>query len=484
MPTIALWFYDNQNPELAQLVIQTTKRTVVAERGKGYHGGASFQWTAAVKALTRLLIESKIESFKGQRKYLLSGVKGSDAASLDFALGKPPAWLTELFIKTGLVRRSPREFFKITNPELKRPGPVTLSFRDSFDAKRDIRIFLGEDELVHQQMLTVLRDKLDSGSRKKDPDRRKGTETRGALQQLWITSAHSSLKQTTLFQPDGIASLQTRFGRNNRFSKNRTFQQIVAQLRRSLYARPLILQGKKELSIPAFTCACSPMAIGALSILQKLKKRSPVQLDTSFSATSNIMEMGALENYDAVALSWSAVLRLNTKQLKQLVPFMLLPKTEFLLLAPKKQNLSIVLCAPQPLGYPRLLWEELSQQYPLLFSGVRLADASLQATGDTLALQPEAGCIVAFPYTEFLRKRFNLTPQPEQLYQPLIGDNILLIRKGSRFSKPALRKKLQEQIIRSWLELLDKPKELNKVVDTLLSDENYMSFIRHAGGLY
>lgn len=118
----------------------------VAVRGKT--GGAvrnagSFQWTSAVRALCVLMLKAAISKNRDvpESELILLGGQGSLAASLDFAISKQPAWLTDMFGTDSGGIAHVRRFVLRSNPERKRPGPVVLRFNQVALEMTEFKIF-------------------------------------------------------------------------------------------------------------------------------------------------------------------------------------------------------------------------------------------------------------------------------------------------------------------------------------------------------
>lgn len=111
-------------------------RSVRGKTSGAYKGAGSFQWTSAVKALTLLFLRA-VEDPNGIH---LSGYGGSLAVSLDYALSKQPVWLCEMFGTDGVGHSIARRFISRTNPERKRPGPVSLSLNQNYLAASMIEV--------------------------------------------------------------------------------------------------------------------------------------------------------------------------------------------------------------------------------------------------------------------------------------------------------------------------------------------------------
>jgi len=151
---LSLWFSTDRQIEL----IKTTFRCpilsneVCAIRGKtsgAFSSCATFQWTAAVQALTLLLIKAAIREKTGCHTYepLLEGGKGSIASSLDAALYKQNSWL-ELFGATATGDLLSRRIVNRTNPGRKRFGPVMISLNERLLPASAITIYI-DDRPVH-----------------------------------------------------------------------------------------------------------------------------------------------------------------------------------------------------------------------------------------------------------------------------------------------------------------------------------------------
>lgn len=137
-----------------------TKEPLVAIRGKtigGFKNVGTFQWTSAVRAFCVLCIKSVIAvQEKNPVAGQLAGVKGSLAASLDYALSKQPAWLREVCGSDPQGNAYMRKLIVRTNPERKRPGPVVLGINERIMSIGDIKIFRDRQKLTSTEDLQKL----------------------------------------------------------------------------------------------------------------------------------------------------------------------------------------------------------------------------------------------------------------------------------------------------------------------------------------
>lgn len=131
-------------------------RTSVRGKSSGpLRTAGSFQWTSAVRALALLAVRTA----SNPSDALLRGLGNSLAASLDYAISKQPMWLTEMFGCDQQGISLARRLILRTNPERKRPGPVTLGINQSYLPASHITIFVNGAR-CDDQMLTALRCQL------------------------------------------------------------------------------------------------------------------------------------------------------------------------------------------------------------------------------------------------------------------------------------------------------------------------------------
>lgn len=116
----------------------------------------SFQWTAAVKALSLLIVKTALSPDNA----LVKGDDHSLAASLDYAISKQPMWLTEMFGSDSNGVSLSRRLILRTNPERKRPGPVTLGINQLYLSPGAISIHV-DGKLCCGQQLAGLYNELE-----------------------------------------------------------------------------------------------------------------------------------------------------------------------------------------------------------------------------------------------------------------------------------------------------------------------------------
>ena len=141
---------------------------------RGRSGGAfstsySFSWTPAVKALCVLACRTAASSHPthdqdlADNEIILSGKKGSLAASLDYAISKKPNWLLELFGWDSDGRCLAGRYIRRSNPERKRGDTVSLSFDPVRLPSETISLFLEDTPLRDPAILRYLAACIEEG---------------------------------------------------------------------------------------------------------------------------------------------------------------------------------------------------------------------------------------------------------------------------------------------------------------------------------
>jgi hypothetical protein len=153
MRTLAMYF---ELGELTEVIFNDGTKTEsrVSVRGKTggpFRSAGSFQWTSAVKALSLLLVKTCATPSDA----LLRGFANSLAASLDYAISKQPLWLTEMFGCDQQGISLARRLILRTNPERKRPGPVTLGINQAYIPTSQVSIFVDGKRCTSEMLETL-----------------------------------------------------------------------------------------------------------------------------------------------------------------------------------------------------------------------------------------------------------------------------------------------------------------------------------------
>jgi hypothetical protein len=125
--------------------------TVRGKTGGAFRSAGSFQWTSAVKALSLLMLKTA----SSDEQQVLRGEGNSLASSLDYAISKQPQWLAEMFGCDHLGICFIRRCILRTNPERKRPGPVTLAMNLSYLPAASIEINIDGHRASKEEMVRL-----------------------------------------------------------------------------------------------------------------------------------------------------------------------------------------------------------------------------------------------------------------------------------------------------------------------------------------
>jgi len=128
-----------ENNELVRFEFTSpfTGETVKSIRGRSSGDFGNFPWSSAVQDLVKLLC--------GYSKDLKFSI---NSLSLDYALGKPPQWLLDIFGLLPSGRSASARLFIRENPEGKRFGDVTIRVNDLLIKPSDIIINSKEENLI------------------------------------------------------------------------------------------------------------------------------------------------------------------------------------------------------------------------------------------------------------------------------------------------------------------------------------------------
>lgn len=166
--TIELSFVTNryQNIELCAVRYQIggigeSRLSVRGKTAGAYPRAGTFQWTSAVQGACAVFISTLLHHKQaGSLQSHVQGGKASVVSSLDYAHTKGPIWIADMFGTTGVGALRAKRLFRITNPNRKRPGPVTIALNTHVLPADSLRVTLDakpvEDPSTLLWMLQVL----------------------------------------------------------------------------------------------------------------------------------------------------------------------------------------------------------------------------------------------------------------------------------------------------------------------------------------
>lgn len=133
-------------------------RCVRGKTAGAFRGAGTFLWSSGVRATAALCLRHILAAKNPIVDKHISGGQASLASSLDYALSKQPAWLLDMFgvQENGLL--TAKRLFLVSNPNQKRPGPVSLAINEFTLAATDIRVFYnGQQTVDFVELLDILR---------------------------------------------------------------------------------------------------------------------------------------------------------------------------------------------------------------------------------------------------------------------------------------------------------------------------------------
>jgi len=135
------------------------RRCIRGKTAGAFRGAGSFQWTSAVKAIAALSLRHILSQTNPSINKHITGQQASLAASLDYALTKAPCWLSDMFGVLPSGRVAARKILLITNPNQKRPGPVTVAINEATLPACEIHVFLdGRTTTDISVLMDILKD--------------------------------------------------------------------------------------------------------------------------------------------------------------------------------------------------------------------------------------------------------------------------------------------------------------------------------------
>lgn len=470
-----------RGPELSQVAFERGAGGVkLSVRGKSAPGAGTFQWTAGVKALAELLLGTAQRGNHPQPYFSISGEDGSPAASLDYAISKPTSWIVDMFGRTEAGGTVAGLVIKRRNPERKLPGPVELTVAPGLSEPGAIVVFLNGERVSSPEQLASLQAELITASR--DTTTRAQTSIVEALRTTVPSQIIEQLSEVMLLERSGISAACQMTGDSG--VQDALLEQLPAAAVR--YAdKEAISASVKRLLPQRIRLAAPPTALASILIFKQLQISFGVEVElvTHFPSTTAIAEAAFDDEQSSLAVvSWGGLNRFTSRQGKPLpTPLMLLPRTTFeFQRSGSEQEVSTVLASGDPSGYPRRYFEAWRTQANRDSSDVILKDSSF-AEIIHHRFKTGYGVIVASPFSALLSSREKLNSQRCDDAVLRIGDNILindghLVEDELRALIPCLRA--------CWFELLENPVEVAALLQQLLEDPPFTTFIKRVSGLY
>ncbi|MCB0343606.1 MAG: hypothetical protein KDD66_00740 [Bdellovibrionales bacterium] len=546
--SLKFWMTDGLNPEVYKIefIDSVNGEPRISARGNtsgAYFGAGSFRWSSAVQALTVLGIECAEISARGtSQKVVISGTRGSGAASLDYAIGKNTNWLHELFGEDASGRPLCRQIFKRSNPELRRSGPAEVSFNPSLIAPDGIKIFV-ENELctdperlreMSQSVKSQKKPKVESSESPKrvDHSRRAAAplisarkfldeqQVRGPLP-FPFRDQHNRDQLKAIFRSEVLSMLYSTniFNRwdldkaEARIKGNQTYRDltgpyadtpIVSDIDRGLLSADRLgvsRNGQSLLPGPddaPIRCYVPVVEITTLSLLYYIKFINGINLDITFGYSHsrmllNELRLGQLDPEPDVmfmAIGPAAGL-IGLGEKTGFSPLMLMPRITYRIAAPAGNIYAED--APRYGTYLFMNDQPTSPQY--YFNSLAEEGFFYEGRVDVLNMEPhevtsafrsgdpELRAIMWWPH-HTLTKIFGNSVIFEDIASEMSNiDTICFASKKMQENPPVLRA-LDIAIRDAWLRLMDEGPSLDLVLDLLVENRDYVRFLKRISGMH
>ena len=479
---IVLTFSSDEAPVLTSVAFQRDGHEPrLLLRGKqiaAQYADGTFQWSRAVRALALLLVGSVV--FQHEKSpYVLSGEKGSSAASLDYALSKPTQWILDMFGSMANEKPYALRIFGRRNSEGKQKGPIEVFLQQARHVA-DIHITDGRQNVYSWEECYRLFQAL-GGLRTPTGEpqeiHRDGGDSSGVAQ-LFQDEVVQALSDITTLEPLGIRRCCERVQEYDWCSS-----EFVDDLHDHLLEafpetsdRYQFTTSKDIQDLAPCTVAVLPLAIGSLVLVRALQKRgAPIRLEWEYSGTADMLVRTEKSDLPFCCVLSIGALVQAKEECRSLTASMLLPRTSFSLLTSASSETQIY-CASGKRGYPYQLYQLLCAEGEL-GPDVPCAECTL-AEAAVIVKKGMGHVIVGFPYSALLKNLPGICEISSATDRGIPGENILCIPDG--FDARPLIAALRG----TWYELLEDLTLCQELTRELLSDPQYYKYIKRLGGLH
>ncbi|MFN8390324.1 MAG: hypothetical protein U0136_08550 [Bdellovibrionota bacterium] len=524
---LQLWFTDEERPELlkAQFESSHTSGPIISVRGKtpgAYRrGDATFQWTQAVQALCIFFLRCAEGHARGRHDTLepvLSGDAGSPAASLDYAIGKPPAWLIEMFGESRAGEPYVRRVVARTNPERKRGGDVELSLNHAALPPHSIRIFRGKSLAQTSVELSNLCERIEAGwkvsgkvatrspLRKKRLDAEREQKSLSGfvetLRECYADESVRSLQRTDIFTRLGIDRIRARIERDLTLAGE---QELASRLLEGAIAptsaerlgivpsewkRKLLESEPIQVAIP---CG-NP---GATEIFFRLRdqERLPFEIDFQFQyaieISRKILSAGFAEPPALCILGLAPAATLISRGPKTgYRPLMVMPSVSHRIVAPRSHKPTTsrlrrgeLILLNEEFSTSQIYFDLLSYSGDLNKSKIKARHAEPDEAFPWLqAQEEERRALLFFPYHAINRRLNNCDYLDEVRGDTHIKDFILFAHE-KLLSDPLLTQAIRAVIRDAWLRLRTGGPEYQQALSLMTGNTDFHTTLQRFSGL-
>lgn len=522
MANLTLHFTGGTRPELERTVFshQLLSEQKVCVRGKtsGAHlNSGSFQWTAGVKAVAIFFLRVKARVSDDQSP-ILEGQQGSVAASMDFALGKMPLWLMDMFGVDAQGVSLTQRVITRTNPELKRPGPVALSLNKKVLTPDNIKITWNGTTLESSDQVGKLMDAiesqvvgLESSRLHTNPTNENGVSYerswKSLLSGLLEDEIHRMLNETDIFRRQVLQTNLRKLSENPRLLKlGLTPSSLELNLDSSLSSSarlgvsddPIQLTRLLKSEQP-WHVALSVSQVGALALLAYLKffKGYSLDINLRYPHSLQLAEMLAagenLPSIDLCTLAIGPATKLLSSKSKEFQALMVMPRQSYRALAPlsakrraKAEQAGYsgeFLMVENPYSDALLYLDALESRNLIDTSEIEIRNMEPDEVGHAFSAGEDSlRSIVGFPYYALGVASGKGIVVGDITPDISLRESILFVKRehlAKRDKITALDIALRD----AWLTIRNDPVTLTQVVATILDETEYSSLVRRFWGM-
>jgi hypothetical protein len=529
---LVLYFAGDWNAQLIRVQFShpLAEKDCVSVRGfysPGNGISGSFQWSRAVKALSILLLRTKIsslDSISSASKIIpaIEGDRNSFAASLDYALSKQPFWLLDMFGVSAQGKSIAQRLFRRQNSERKRSGPVVISMNENMLKPEALKIYLDGVLVNSASGLLKIEKSIESGSFPA------GSPSNGS-------SLRDSLKQgtrgnnTALSLQDHLMNLiraeVLRMFRDAYIFSSRRLGESVDRLGndqaiRSISGERVCLTSEIDLRLPssarfgllpdenqlrkAFTgdrplrFALTAFDTNSLAIFVYLKhiKGYNIEYEYLYNYSAELVDLvlngsGKKMFHGLASSPYPAVRLIAARRRSEYLPLMFVPKASHRVVAPMHaargyaalNRGTYVVPGDEPTSCTRYFDELIEGRhispanvFRQSVSGDEIVDVLRNGNEDTKA-------IVAFPNYD-LYKLIGLGKFVDRDGSSLAyNESILLVHK-SFFGKNRMAELIDIAVRDAWLELAEGGDAYQKVMQIIAADEVFLKYLLRSCGMY
>jgi len=546
MCQLKLFFNGGHNSQLQETHFSHSFLDQVRIAYRGRTNGASqthnaFLWSIGVQALCVLFVRTRAK-LKDENAATISGDGATLAASLDYALSRQPNWLTDIFGSDSHGVCIARRIILRSNPERKRPGPVTLCVNLKALPVENIEVCIDGTIVTDTNVLEKLASQIESNSASranqvrviKSEEDTKWQVAKTKLENLesdlmpdmprpfhlkvWrdyfqsITTQYitATLHRTDIFSKGSMAKLINDAQENPlfiRFAGRKAQLYSEIDLNLSSANRLGLLENENELkkqlcSEKAISCAYPIFFSPASAIFQYLKNIKGYNIANSYKyATTvelaNTMVQGSFNeppDLSVLSIAGAAIL-LKSRAAKMYRPLMMMPRIYHQVIRTKDRRAKNQNGSASKNKRHFLLPKELKGSELFYFD--RLTRNGTVNTRNTVTenieideeiaffreCDSQINLVSGFPITNFNILLNNCEIVPEDNYRGADMEAILFAHESLFENK----KKLTSIVIAirdAWLELREGGSPLNQITHSMVNDKSFLTYAKRMAGLH